>query len=145
MALDVEPCQTFFKVPHTLGNLQNNQKPSHTSGHVPEPCYLSNSTSLMVVLWIRLRLHHCCSFLGTCFPKCPCFCLNHSWKTKSVCVCVGGGGGGGEGGGGGGRGGEEKEGERRRGGGGGVGGEGEKTIKIKRRGLVTFGYVQCRQ
>ena len=36
--------------------------------------------------------------------------------------------------------------ERGRGGGeGGVGGRGEKTIKIKRRGLVTFGYVQCRQ
>ena len=33
----------------------------------------------------------------------------------------------------------------RGGGGGGVGGGGEKTIKIKRRGLVTFGYVQCRQ
>ena len=125
MALDVEPCQTFLKVPHTLGNLQNNQKPSHTSGHVPEPCYLSNSTSLMVVLWIRLRLHHCFSFLGTCFPKCPCFCLNHSWK-KKVCVCGGGGGGGG-------RGGEEEEGERKRRGRGGGGGEeeGEENRQLK--------------
>ena len=51
---------------------------------VPDwPIYLSNSTSLMVVLWRRLRLHHCFSFLGPCFPRnCTCFCLNHSWKKK---------------------------------------------------------------